>query len=233
MTTSGDTPEQGKLLISLPGDSPVRISATPENKPELRASAPDYGRSSPVFLARYDLDTQSWRTSQRCLVETLADGFSEYLETWPRSGLAANGTAYQLAPLVRLTRGTACGLLHTPTKVANQMAPSMVNRDAGSWGMWPTPTASEGTGAQPNNGRTGGRSLRETVLYPTMTTKVHESLWPTPTVQDASNTAGPSQFKRNSLPLNAAAGGALSPMWVEWLMGYPEGWTDLEDSETP
>jgi len=27
--------------------------------------------------------------------------------------------------------------------------------------------------------------------------------------------------------------GALNPTWVEWLMGYPTGWTVLEDSETP
>ena len=26
--------------------------------------------------------------------------------------------------------------------------------------------------------------------------------------------------------------GTLNPMWVEWLMGYPVGWTDLKDSET-
>jgi len=26
--------------------------------------------------------------------------------------------------------------------------------------------------------------------------------------------------------------GSLNPMWVEWLMGFPLGWTDLEDSET-
>jgi len=27
--------------------------------------------------------------------------------------------------------------------------------------------------------------------------------------------------------------GQLNPTWVEWLMGYPIGWTDLKDSETP
>jgi DNA (cytosine-5)-methyltransferase 1 len=27
-------------------------------------------------------------------------------------------------------------------------------------------------------------------------------------------------------------GGSLNPMWVEWLMGFPSGWTDLEDSAT-
>jgi hypothetical protein len=27
--------------------------------------------------------------------------------------------------------------------------------------------------------------------------------------------------------------GQLNPTWVEWLMGFPLGWTDLEPSETP
>ena len=29
------------------------------------------------------------------------------------------------------------------------------------------------------------------------------------------------------------AGGSLNPTWVEWLMGFPLGWTALEPSETP
>ncbi len=28
-------------------------------------------------------------------------------------------------------------------------------------------------------------------------------------------------------------GGQLNPTWVEWLQGFPPGWTDLEPSETP
>lgn len=58
-------------------------------------------------------------------------------------------------------------------------------------------------------------------------------LLPTPTVQDASNNAGPSQFRRNSLPLNAAIGGALNPNWIDWLMGFPVGWTDLDALAMP
>jgi hypothetical protein len=27
--------------------------------------------------------------------------------------------------------------------------------------------------------------------------------------------------------------GSLNPQWVEWLMGFPVGWTDLSNSETP
>jgi hypothetical protein len=28
-------------------------------------------------------------------------------------------------------------------------------------------------------------------------------------------------------------GGALNPTWVEWLMGFPVGWTDSKPSEMP
>ena len=50
----------------------------------------------------------------------------------------------------------------------------------------------------------------------------------TPTVQDAHNNNNNSQQKRNSPPLNVQAGGPLNPTWVEWLMGWPIGWTDCE-----
>ena len=33
--------------------------------------------------------------------------------------------------------------------------------------------------------------------------------------------------------LGEVIGGQLNPTWVEWLMGFPLGWTDLRDSETP
>jgi hypothetical protein len=61
--------------------------------------------------------------------------------------------------------------------------------------------------------------------------------FPTPTAQDAKNNGGPSQYRRNSLPLNTVVKqkevtGSLNPTWVEWLMGFPTGWTDLKDSET-
>lgn len=35
------------------------------------------------------------------------------------------------------------------------------------------------------------------------------------------------------LDLATSVGGQLNPTWVEWLMGFPLGWTDLNASETP
>jgi len=57
-------------------------------------------------------------------------------------------------------------------------------------------------------------------------------LLPTPTCQDAKNNAGVAQYDRNTWPLNVIAGGSLNPEWVEWLMGWPLGWTDLRPLET-
>lgn len=55
-------------------------------------------------------------------------------------------------------------------------------------------------------------------------------LLPTPTTQDSANNGGPSQAERNSPPLNAVAGGALHPEFVEWVQGFPIGWTEVPDA---
>jgi hypothetical protein len=47
----------------------------------------------------------------------------------------------------------------------------------------------------------------------------------TPTAQDAKCNGTESQAERDSL--NAEVGGPLNPEWVEWLMGWPIGWTGL------
>jgi hypothetical protein len=58
-------------------------------------------------------------------------------------------------------------------------------------------------------------------------------MWPTPTSRmHKDNGKSPSELNRNSETLAMKAGGQLSPIFVEWLMGFPLGWTDLEDSET-
>jgi hypothetical protein len=61
----------------------------------------------------------------------------------------------------------------------------------GSSSLLPTVTTSEATGAGSGPNKTGGDNLRTAV-----------SLLPTPTVQDSANTGRPSQFDRNTPPLN-------------------------------
>jgi hypothetical protein len=65
-------------------------------------------------------------------------------------------------------------------------------------------------------------------------------MFPTPLSHDAKAlTPCPSSLKRRTMELGhlAAHGklgtpGKLNPTWVEWLMGWPLGWTDLKPLET-
>ena len=64
-------------------------------------------------------------------------------------------------------------------------------------------------------------------------------MWPTPSAnEDAAGTVNGKmqnmlthEAKRSDMQATQT-GGQLNPTWVEWLMGYPLGWTDLRDSET-
>jgi hypothetical protein len=55
--------------------------------------------------------------------------------------------------------------------------------------------------------------------------------FPTPTAHNAQEGNYPSEKKRHTPTLATHAGGKLNPMWVEWLMGWPLGWTDLKPLE--
>jgi DNA (cytosine-5)-methyltransferase 1 len=96
--------------------------------------------------------------------------------------------------------------------------------------LWPTPCANE-TGENPEKliermkkyGRTGS------AVHMKLSTKVQ--MWPTPTAHNAKETNAPSESNLHTPTLAAQAGGALNPTWVEWLMGWPLGWTDLKPLE--
>ena len=64
-------------------------------------------------------------------------------------------------------------------------------------------------------------------------------LWHTPTMHDykagASDTVRHASLAAEVNRQKEAAtvgSGQLNPAWVEWLMGFPIGWTELNDSET-
>jgi hypothetical protein len=99
--------------------------------------------------------------------------------------------------------------------------------------MWPTPTA------HPDNSNKNGKFKN-----PTLGDAVRDrETWPTPTHGKLAGGSGAFQqiqdkYEANEITLEekkamqAGNGGRLNPMWVEWLMGFPLGWTDLKDSET-
>jgi DNA (cytosine-5)-methyltransferase 1 len=94
--------------------------------------------------------------------------------------------------------------------------------------LWPTPRAQE-----PGRTTMGyGRGLAELVEGKKQRIPKIVQNWPTPTAHNAKETNAPSEANRNTPTLAAQAGGSLNPMWVEWLMGWPLGWTDLKPLET-
>jgi hypothetical protein len=93
---------------------------------------------------------------------------------------------------------------------------------------FPTPTASDHRGAaKPESVKTWekrGHNLPEAVQLDTV------GKWPTPTTRDYKGMSGKGRQERKGNPkdtLPNAVGGQLNPTWVEWLMGFPIGWTDL------
>lgn len=184
--------------------SHAKTSVSRARAQDWRARAAVYGRSSPELLAKYDRASRSWRTFQ-CSLDGECPVFSE---TWPRSGMTRNGIAYQLPPLVPLTSETACGLLPTPVTVDS--------------------------GAFFNRSASAGAKKR-----PTLGAMAKHGLWPTPTTVSGNNSGrldewGGARSRRmtSHLPKNERTG-PLNPTFPEWLMGYPIGYTDCGDLETP
>lgn len=181
---------------------------------------------------------------------------------WPRSGMTRSGTAFRLQPLAPLTGAIAFGLLPTPTAneggrqrsgsegAAIRPSLGMMARQ----GLWPTPHGMPKPGQKRNPGPSGnelGRAVNEAARRE----------WPTPKASpsgpdfaragregsggdDLATAVAREERETFPTPIDgagqggrnlreAAPGGPLNPMWVEWLMGFPLGWTDLAPSETP
>jgi len=89
---------------------------------------------------------------------------------------------------------------------------------AAAKGMWPTPRTT---------GLDGGSNSRNAAKA--------RGMWPvfrTPNATDGAKWSHQTQAEREAkgqqvrLTHQLEAGGALNPTWVEWLMGWPLGWTD-------
>lgn len=152
---------------------------------------------------------------------------------WPRAG-AWTGQAYEARPRWPVMGDTK---FCTPTSSdgGRRGDPDMAERWASGEVIkechrrlrtqvlqrWPTPRASDSNGAGAHG--SGGLDLRTAV-----------SEWPTPTARDwRSGKHSTETGERNAKPLSEVAwqkegkpeSGALNPDWVEWLMGFPPGWT--------
>lgn len=111
--------------------------------------------------------------------------------------------------------------------------------------MFPTPLANEGKHGAPTDWE---MNTNHGATKDSLRVKVNKRTFPTPTARDSKGGYNTKSLTRkdgksrtlDGLPNAVLDGkgtetvtGALSPDWVEWLMGFPVGHTDLSSLETP
>jgi hypothetical protein len=125
----------------------------------------------------------------------------ESLVILPKWGMTVNGLLWEQQTLEPITKETGCGLL--PNGVDTFHTPNTKGLDGGS------------------NSRKALKNRIET--------------WPTPRTRGLCGGSGSWALLKKNLStiqqVRGMAGGTLNPTWVEWLMGWPLGWTDLKPLE--
>ena len=215
-----------------------------------------FGLNIGELLGIYDHDSQSWKMSE-CL---FTGDYAKFSEALPKSGMMRNGRIYEQATWVRRTGGKESGLLPTPVGYdATPGGPGNHYRGLGHMAKFPTPQVFDATcgdlkGKEYNGETRHAMKLIQAVKrFPTPHSNCHTGpgkrgdggenlqtavMWPTPTASDAMTHPKDCQrFQSLDVAIrqhktSEMAGGQLNPTWVDWLMGYPIGWTDLGDSET-
>jgi len=204
----------------------ARTLVPQEKAQELTENDQGCGEKWRGSFTKYDQNTFSWKTHQCSLLGDL----DEFLETWPQWGLMRDGECWEQRTLEQTIRATESGL---------------------SENKWATPTTMDKLPPKSEQallreatvtrlGRSKPANLRDQV------SNMHN--WPTPTTRDYKGANGFETTKKKiakglrahmgQLP-NAVQhmekkpiGGTLNPIFVEWLMGWPLGWTDLKPLET-
>ena len=225
------TEDHGAALLTwFLADSCVRTYQLPGLAQESTALGPGSGVKWRESSVKYDLERSTWKT-HLCLWEEDLPWSSVTLPKW---GMTRSGALFQHPTLERPISATGAGLWPTITVHGNHNQRGS-SKNAG-WDLssavkqWPTPTATLAT----KGGRVTPRKSRE---GGTLIEAVSARSWPTPCAS-ASKGSSPASLIRKSgksrvndridHAVMASDGGQLNPEWVEWLMGWPIGWTELK-----
>jgi len=256
MTYKPLTESRGEELLTLfREDFHAKTSVQQEKEQELMEKEVECGEKWRASFTKYDPDSCSWKTHQCSLLGDL----ELFSEIWPAWGLMRSGECWEQRTLVQTTGETESGLWPTPNtleglkpkKIERIMEYNQKSRPGRSYAsmnlreqvvygkqpIWPTPDANcgtRGTELEWNPKRKSGQkaqfSLNQAI-----------QMWPTPQAsdnRDRGNMSSPSVQRRveigKQISLSQSVhptSGALNPTWVEWLMGWPLGWTDLKPLE--
>ena len=204
MTYKPLTESRGEELLTLYlADFHVPTSALQGEAQGLTEKVPQCGITWRGWLAKFDPDSYSWKTAQCSFIEESG----ECLETFPASGMTRDGLLWEQTRSERPTKGTERGLWRTP--------------DTGGGGT-------SGLLKKGQNHRKNGQPIQIRLVDQVNNPR----LWPTPVARMYKDGGSPAEYARNEIPLAAQVGGPLNPEWVEWLMGWPQEWTDLKPLAT-
>ena len=111
MTYKPLTEDRGEALLTLYLEAfPVRTSASQEEAQDSMESHPQCGITWRGWLAKFDQEAYLWKIAQCSFIEESG----ESLETFPASGMTANGRLWELPMLAHHTSATEFGLWRTP-----------------------------------------------------------------------------------------------------------------------
>lgn len=220
----------GEWLTSFRRDFPVRRFPSLESNPP--PTTPGICGLPPSRLfAWFDRSSRSWKTSQGSLL-ALMGTLEPSSVTWPKSGTMCAGVCSVLPTLGPRTSESGSGYFATPTATANQLSPSMMKHPGCQLIMakrylWPTPRAYSF-----DKSHTPGLTsldIRVRGLY-----MDNPRYWPTPNARDYKDRGRSTDYEKiaKKHKLAGVVGGALNPTWIEWLMGWPMGFTSLEPLDT-
>ena len=200
-------------LSAAPGSSAARRTTVSSGR-ECSRLLPKRGRLG--SLVKMLLVSSRWNSTVCCL-------------TWKAKATSQFRLLFQLLPSMPATAEIGSGLWQTP------VADDSAEREKGKFNsrgepklsaqvkLWPTPRNNTGPSKDAKH-----LSLDGAV-----------KLWPTPCSRDHFPPHSPQYIAEKRAQghgmsnLNDYVGGQLNPKWVEWLMGYPPGWTELSASEMP
>jgi len=199
---------------------PARTSQPQAAAQGSTASAPDCGEKWRESSVRFDAQASCWKT-HRCLWDEALPWSSVTLPAW---GMTRDGVVFQQPTAGRPISATASGLWPTPTVHGNHNQPGS-SKNAG-WGL----SSAVKQWTSPSHKPTGSRARSSLTAH----------TWPTPVASMAKGSS-PNALTRKSgasrtrdrldHAVMASDHGPLNPEWVEWLMGWPIGWTDLKPLE--
>jgi len=211
----------------------------PQGSARERRTTATSGRTSAQSLHTKDHP----RTFSKTLMATSVWGSTQCSLTWKPKATPQGRLLFQLAASVHRTEETESGLWATPRTTDVTGGPRQLDEKgyrvsktnpnlkfganlADQVKMWPTPRASE----YKDCGPVGSKS--HTHMYDRKYLCATVKMWPTPSASEhKAGLPGDKMQKMlgNHPEVRNSGTGTLNPTWVEWLMGYPKGWTELKD----